>query len=242
MALNAPFQQTHKQPVLSKFYRQNRDQFNEPSLGCNLLMTHSFDYSSPMQRIMIMGSSGAGKSTLARHIGAQLELPVIHLDRHFWKPGWIPTPEDEWQETVCALAKRPSWIIDGNYRSTLNMRLEAADTIIFLDLPPAICAMRAIKRRIMYRNRPRPDITLGCKETLLDPKFPTFMQWIMDYPNRARPDVLYHLTKVRKQKRIIWLKSPRQVRAFMMMPKQKSLPFAPTPQFKTEPHLQIPTD
>ena len=99
-----------------------------------------------MKRVLIIGSSGSGKSTLARQLGSKLELPVIHLDRHYWHPGWVGTPQDQWQRTVSRLVQRESWIIDGNYRGTLAMRLKAADSVVFLDLPPWICAMRAISQ------------------------------------------------------------------------------------------------
>lgn len=182
-----------------------------------------------MKRVLILGSSGSGKSTLARRLGATLELPVIHLDRHFWRPGWEETPEEEWQGIVRRLIQRKQWIIDGNYRSTLNMRLQAADTVVFLDLSPWLCAVRAMKRRIQYRNQPRPDMTIGCRERLLDPQFPQFIQHILDYPKRARPDVQYRLGQQAVHKNIIWLKSTEDVTAFLKNPLDSKLTrlFAP---------------
>jgi energy-coupling factor transporter ATP-binding protein EcfA2 len=67
------------------------------------------------QRIMVIGSGGAGKSTFARQLAALTGLPVIHLDRHYWRPGWERTPTAEWNGIVQALAAGASWIIDGNY-------------------------------------------------------------------------------------------------------------------------------
>lgn len=171
-----------------------------------------------MKRIAIIGSSGSGKSTLARQLGAELHLPVIHLDKHYWHPGWVGTPEAEWLEKVEEMVQRERWIIDGNYRSTLNIRLQAADTILFLDMPRWLCAIRAVKRRIQYVNRPRPDMAAGCRERLFDPNLPRFLHWVWDYPNRARPDVTQQLHNLAPDKRIIWLGTPAHVTQFLTNP------------------------
>lgn len=183
-----------------------------------MLISSSPENSTVMKRILILGSSGSGKSTLARQLGTILDLPVVHLDQHYWNPGWEPTPKDAWYKEVQTIIKEPTWIIDGNYRSTLNMRIQAADTIIFLDLPANLCARRAIKRRFMYLNHPRPDISRGCKERLLDPKFPKFVRWILDYPNRARPDVIRRLSQYGEGKQIFWLQSTQEVQDFLNSP------------------------
>lgn len=172
-----------------------------------------------MKRVLIIGSSGSGKSTLARQLGAKLELPVVHLDRHYWHPGWVGTPQAEWQRTVARLVQREEWIIDGNYRSTLEMRLEAADSVVFLDLPPWICALRAIKRRIQYHNRPRPDIADGCKEPLLDPQLIQFIRHVLSYPDRAKPYVMDQLTSIASDKHVVLLQSTKDVNNFLSAPK-----------------------
>lgn len=86
-----------------------------------------------MERVAIIGPGGAGKSTLARQLGAITGVPVIHLDREHWKPGWVETPAAEWEERVRELAAAERWIIDGNYGGTLDVRLDRADTVVFLD-------------------------------------------------------------------------------------------------------------
>ncbi|MBK7894182.1 MAG: hypothetical protein IPJ90_04695 [Anaerolineaceae bacterium] len=192
-----PTQPTFKHPA----------QFNRPLEG-----------STSMKRILIIGSSGSGKSTLARQLGAKLELPVIHLDRHFWHPGWVGTPAPEWRNTVYDLVKRDSWIMDGNYRDTMDIRLEAADSVVFLDLSPWICALRAIKRRIKYRKRPRPDIADGCIEPLLDPQLFQFVRHVLSYPDRAKPYVMQQLSPIAHEKHIIFLKTTQDVNSFLSAP------------------------
>ena len=92
-----------------------------------------------MRRILLIGAGGSGKSVLAARIAAQSGLPLIHLDALFWKPGWVETPRDEWKRIVEELIQRDAWVMDGNYGGTLDLRLAACDTVLFLDFPPIVC-------------------------------------------------------------------------------------------------------
>lgn len=193
-----------------------------------------------MKRVLIIGSSGSGKSTLARQLGAKLELPVIHLDRHYWHPGWVGTPATEWRQMVYQLVQRDAWIMDGNYRETLDIRLEAADAVVFLDLPPWICAMRAIKRRIEYRRRPRPDIADGCTEPLFDPQLFQFVRHVLSYPERAKPYVMQQLSSIAHQKHIVQLKSTQDVNNFLSAPLDfPSLQLIRHSEFSQQPPVQM---
>ena len=100
------------------------------------------------RRVVVTGMAGAGKSTFSRALSAKTGLPVIHLDVHFWDPGWVAPPEDEWREKQRVLLTSDDWIVDGNYHATLDLRLARADTVVFLDTPWWICARRALLRGI----------------------------------------------------------------------------------------------
>ncbi|RCW39737.1 adenylate kinase family enzyme [Paenibacillus prosopidis] len=117
-----------------------------------------------MKKIILIGSGGSGKSTLARQLGEKLKIKVYHLDALFWKPNWTGVPKDEQRKVQNDLVKEDEWIIDGNYGGTMDIRLNAADTIIFLDFPRIICVFRAFKRMVQYRNKIRPDMGEGCEE------------------------------------------------------------------------------
>ncbi len=165
-----------------------------------------------VKRVMIIGSGGAGKSTLARTLGVRLGIPVVHLDAHFWKPGWVPTRRDEWLEIQKDLMHAQTWIMDGNYGGTMDARLALADTVIFLDLPRVLCLTRALKRRVQYRGRSRPDIAPGCPEKM-DPQF---LRWIWDFPRTKRPGILKKLEAARAMgAQVIHLRSPRDVNRFL---------------------------
>ncbi|MGA8724615.1 MAG: hypothetical protein WB565_06205 [Acidimicrobiales bacterium] len=115
---------------------------------------------------MVTGLAGAGKSTFSRALSAKTGLPVIHLDIHFWKPGWVEPSENEWREKQRGLLASDDWIADGNYHATLDLRLERADTVVFLDTPWWVCAQRAFVRGI--RKRPVGfELPKGCEESAL---------------------------------------------------------------------------
>jgi adenylate kinase family enzyme len=165
-----------------------------------------------MQKVLVIGSGGAGKSTFARRLGGLLGLPVIHLDACHWKPGWVETPKDEWLKTVEGLVERDSWVMDGNYSGTLSVRLAACDTVIFLDLPRAVCLWRVLKRVLMYRRASRPDMAEGCSEKF-DVKF---IGWVWGYPKRTRPKVFRLLEESARQgTQVIRLRSRAEVREFL---------------------------
>ena len=88
-----------------------------------------------MRKVLVIGSGGAGKSTFASKLSKRTGLPLIHLDSLYWRPGWIETSTAEWDQTIEHLLGRDTWIMDGNYGRTLERRLAACDTVIFLDLP-----------------------------------------------------------------------------------------------------------
>jgi hypothetical protein len=98
------------------------------------------------RRVIVTGLAGAGKSTLSIALAARTGLPLIHLDLHFWKPGWVAPSETEWREKQRAVLAGEAWIADGNYHETLDLRLERADTVVFLDLPWWRCSGRALRR------------------------------------------------------------------------------------------------
>ena len=164
-----------------------------------------------MDRIAIIGSGGSGKSTLAIQIANLVDLPIFHLDRLFWKPGWVETPKPEFSLVVEELARKPRWVIDGNYSRTIDIRLKSADMIIFLDFSKYLCLFRVIKRSFKNRNKDRPDITEGCKE-----KFDMeFYKWIWNFPNRSRQKIISAISKLEDDKKIYVFKHPKKLKKWI---------------------------
>jgi adenylate kinase family enzyme len=167
-----------------------------------------------MKRILVIGSGGAGKSTVAARLGQLLNLEVIHLDKFYWRAGWVEPSKEEWLQTVTDLTNRESWIIDGNYGGTLELRMQRCDTIIFLDLSRFLCVWRIVKRNLRYRRGGRPDMAEGCPEKLdLE-----FVSWIWNYSRRSRPKVVELIRTHAGDKRVIWLRSKADVERFLSNP------------------------
>ena len=163
-----------------------------------------------MRRILVIGSPGAGKSRFSRRLSRSTGIELIHLDRIFWKPGWVESDKREFDERLGELLKRDSWIIDGNYSRTLAMRLERADAVVMLDMNRWICTWRVLKRGIFYRKGKRTDMADGCDEHLDI----SFLKWTWKYPDRSRPGVIEKLRRNSSEKKVFWLRSVRDVSSF----------------------------
>ncbi len=101
-----------------------------------------------MRRVVIFGRGGAGKSTLAQGLGEMLDLPVVELDKVYWRPDGRPIPAAVWHVIQKKLVAGEKWILDGDLGpgDVVERRLQAADTIIVLDLPAYLCAWRVLRR------------------------------------------------------------------------------------------------
>lgn len=138
------------------------------------------------KKILIIGCGGAGKSTLAVALGKKLDLPVVHLDKLWWKPNWQNRTEDEFDTLLDIELNKPCWIIDGNYSRTFGRRLEFADLCIFLDYTVDVCIKGVRDRVKIFNGKTRPDMTDGCLERI-DEKFE---EWIVNFQDVTRPKML----------------------------------------------------
>ena len=135
-----------------------------------------------MKRVLVIGSCGAGKSRFSKELHKITGLPLIHLDVEFWNPGWVKPEKQDWVSNVGDLIERASWIIDGNYGGTMELRLSRADTVFWLDLSRTICVYRVLKRSLNVNGRRRSDLAEGCEEKL---DF-EFVKFVWDFPKKHR--------------------------------------------------------
>ena len=146
-------------------------------------------------RILILGCPGSGKSTLARALAARTGLPLVHLDNIWWRADGTHIPREDFDRALDGLLRGEPWIMDGDYRLTYAGRIRAADTVIFLDYPEAVC-MDGIRARV---GQPRPD--MPWKESTLDPELVALVQ---NYCRDNRPALLALLQKYPEKQTLIF--------------------------------------
>ncbi|GAA2342119.1 topology modulation protein [Dactylosporangium salmoneum] len=103
-----------------------------------------------MNKVAIVGCGGSGKSHVARELGKILGAPVTHLDAAFYDNAWNPLPMDKFTELQRDLVAQPRWVIDGNYNSTLQVRLEACDTVVLMDVSTWAALYGIFSRQIRH--------------------------------------------------------------------------------------------
>jgi adenylate kinase family enzyme len=146
--------------------------------------------------VVIFGPGASGKSTLAAHLGEITRLPVVELDKVFWRPGLVATPRDQWMEIQRKLVEEDTWIMDGDLGpyDAVEVRLRAADTIIFLDFSLVRCVWRAVRR---------------------SPERADFWLWLLGYRRQGRRILLEAIANHAGNVNLHILRHPTAVRRFV---------------------------
>ena len=158
-----------------------------------------------MKKVIVIGCPGSGKSTISRALHNKTGIPLYHLDMMYWNADKTTVEKNVFLERLSAVLEKDEWIIDGNYGSTMELRIAACDTVIFLDYPLDVC-LDGIKER---RGKPRSD--MPWIETEEDAEF---IEFIRNYNEQQKPKVLELLEKY-DDKNIIILRSREQADAFL---------------------------
>ena len=158
-----------------------------------------------MQRIIVIGCPGSGKSRLSRTLHNKTGIPLYHLDMMYWNADKTTVEKSVFLERLSAVLKKDEWIIDGNYGSTMELRMAACDTVIFLDYPLEVC-LDGIKER---RGKPRSD--MPWYETEEDAEF---IEFIRSYNEQQKPKVLELFEKY-SDKNIVILGSREESNKFL---------------------------
>ena len=158
-----------------------------------------------MKKVIVIGCPGSGKSTVSRALHNKTGIPLYHLDMMDWNADKTTVEKSVFLERLSVVLEKDEWIIDGNYGSTMELRMAACDTVIFLDYPLDVC-LDGIRER---RGKPRSD--MPWIETEEDAEF---IEFIKNYNEQQKPKVLELLEKY-SDRNIIILKSREQADAFL---------------------------
>lgn len=162
-----------------------------------------------MKRIAIVGCGGSGKSRLARVLGARLGITPVHLDVLYYDKDWQPLDQETFASLQRELVAAPRWIIDGNYASTLPIRLAAADTVIFLDLPGWACLWGIAARRLRHGGGQHQAIGVYDRITW------GFVRYILGYRKNMAPRVRALITSHVRDAQVTVLPSRAAVHRYL---------------------------
>ena len=158
-----------------------------------------------MKKILIIGCLGSGKSTFARALGEITGIELFHLDMMFWNPDKTTVSKEVFRQRVADAMAKESWIIDGNFASTMAWRMEHCDTVIFLDYPAQLC-LDGVRARMGKARSDMPWV-----ETAEDGEF---MEFIEKFANQNRPQILELLEK-HTEKDIFIFENREEAEAFL---------------------------
>lgn len=159
-----------------------------------------------MNKVIIIGCPGSGKTTFAEKLQECTGLPLYYLDAIWHKPDKTHIPREEFDERIREIFETPRWIIDGNYKRTIEIRLKECDTVFLFDLPTEVC-LQGVTERI---GKERYD--LPWLETKLDSEFKKFIE---DFPKDTLPYIYELLEKYKAEKQVIIFKSRKEADEYL---------------------------
>ena len=158
-----------------------------------------------MKKIIVIGCPGSGKSCFSRELSKKSGLPLYHLDMMYWNTDRTTVEREVFLDRLSSAMSADEWIIDGNYASTMEMRMAACDTVFFLDYPLEVC-LEGVRQR---RGKPRSDMPW-----IEEGEDAEFVKFIEGFAQTARPRIIELLEKY-NDKRIIVFKSRAEADSYL---------------------------
>lgn len=158
-----------------------------------------------MKKIIVIGCPGSGKSVFSRALHGKTGIPLYHLDMLYWNEDKTTVEKAVFLDRLSEVMSRGSWIIDGNYASTMEKRMRECDTVFFLDYPPDVC-LAGVRARMGKERSDMPWIENEDDEKFLD--------FIRTFGDNVRPEILAMFKKY-SDKSIITFKDRKEAAEFL---------------------------
>ncbi len=163
-----------------------------------------------MKKVIVIGCPGSGKTTFAEKLNKCTGLPLYYLDAIWHNPDKTHISRENFDERILEIFKKDKWIIDGNYKRTIETRFKECDTVFIFDLPTEVCIQGATERI----GKGRYD--LPWIETELDPEFEKFIE---EFPKNTLPYIYKLVDKYKTEKQVIIFKSRKEADDYINMVK-----------------------
>lgn len=160
-----------------------------------------------MKKVMVIGCPGSGKSTFSKALHKAIGVPLFHLDMLYWNEDRTTVKKTIFKQKLQDIISQELWIIDGNYNSTIEVRLQACDTVFFLDYPVEVC-LEGVQSR---KGKIRTDMPWI---EPIDEEDEEFISFINSYNIISRPVIIDLLEKY-DDKTIIIFKSRDDARKYI---------------------------
>lgn len=164
-----------------------------------------------MKRIIVIGNCGSGKSTFAEKLSQMTGIPLTHLDQLYWKPNWVASDHDEFDEKIQKIITTDSWILDGNYTRSAHTRIEKSDTVFFFDFPVWKSLFRVVKRSIFGYGKVQKGAAEECNENY-DLKF---YLYVLRFKQHSRPLIVKAIEACTDQLDVVVFKNNKESDAWL---------------------------
>ena len=160
-----------------------------------------------MNKIAVFGKPGGGKSSLSGKLSAETGIKLCALDLIEYHKNGERVSAEVYSKKHAELIDTDSWIIDGlGTLESFWLRIDAADTLIYVDLPYYVSYWWTTKRLLKsYFIKPQgwPEGSSVLKGTLaswkylrLSPKFWT-PELFEEIQHRAKGKDIYRITSTK---------------------------------------------
>jgi adenylate kinase family enzyme len=115
-----------------------------------LTLSIAQDGETAMKKVAVIGKPANGKSTLSKKLASSTGIKLYSLDSILYQSNGEEVSRESYELAHESILSSEEWIIEGfgplNSLDSFNKRLEAADTLIYIDLPYLVTYWWVTKR------------------------------------------------------------------------------------------------